>query len=424
MDQKDHEKTALGAFELYRVVVHQNDGIHEDYREGHPDAVCEDPVIKPRLHELTECAMRQYLGLSVPEPDLDYNRFLIRYCESAGWLHRFDQDRNWNEFDRTGILPSILRAKDPSNPPGLWGKLFEAPGYLKPKNRTKEEEILRIEDSRVSSPWLSQAMRTIPKDEQDVYHRHVKAEGRYLLSFAAAIHRDTPPDLGRDILPPGQKDVFRGASGDPEVLNFFKQIPEENALAARDRYSIGITKDAPFLARLLENGVEQVYEVEDERLRTYWFYDGEEAMRFAEDNWVKAPESYSRQKIRKRFNEIFWDIRRLFSVKYKYQFSITGENLTLRSHEEVAPSEELLKFAASLKHPFAPGDDPMLHDPGKTHFFQWETTEPGVTFCPIDGPIAAPLLLHHSGRGSTDDITVCPDCMGTLYWKELCHFSY
>ena len=426
MGQADHEKTAFGAFELIRVVKqHQKDAIHEHNRKRNPNSVREDPVIRPRLHELTECAMRQYLGLPVPEPDLDYNRFLIRYCESAGWLHRFDQDRDWKKFDRTGILPPILRAKDLANPPGLWGKLFEAPGYLDSKNLTKEEEIRRIEASPVSAPWLSKAMRSIPKDEEDVYHRHVTAEGRYLLCFAAAIHRDTPPDLGRDILPPGEKDVFRGASGDPEVLNFFKQVPAENALAPRDRYSIGITKDAPFLARLLERGVEEVYEVQDERLRTYWFYNGEEARHFAEDNWVKPPQSYSRQEIRKRFNEIFWDLRRLLSIHLKYSCSITGPNITLRSREDAAPSEELLKFAASLKHPFTPGDrDPMLHDPGKIRFYEWEPTEPGVTFCPIDGRVEAPLLLHHSGKPTIDDVTVCPDCLGTLYWDEKIHFCY
>ena len=265
-------------------------------------------------------------------------------------------------------------------------------------------------------------MRTIPKDEKDVYHRHVAAEGRYLLSFAAAIHRDTPPDLGRDILPPGQQDVFRGASGDPEVLNFFKRVPDENILAPRDRYGITITKDAPFLARLLQRGVEEIHEVQDERLRTYLFYDVEEAKCFAEENWVKGPKSYSLQKIRKRFNEIFWNLRSLLSVELKYQCSITGPNLTLRNREDTAPSDELLRFAASLKHPFAPGNDPMLHDPGKIRFYQWEPTEPGVTFCPIDGPVENPLLLHHSGKPTIDDVTVCPDCLGTLYWDEKLHF--
>ncbi len=105
MDQEDHEKTALGAFELHRVVKrHQNDAIDEDNRGEKLSFMHVNPKVRPRLHELSEWAMRQYLGLPVPEPDLDYNRFLIRYCESDGLLHRFDQDRKLKMFDWTGVI--------------------------------------------------------------------------------------------------------------------------------------------------------------------------------------------------------------------------------------------------------------------------------------------------------------------------------
>ena len=172
--QEDHLKAAFGALELIRVAIHrQSISIARSWNSD--DSEPKLKTDKPRLGELSELAVKQYLGLPVPEPDLDYNRFLLRYCESAGWLYQFDQDRDFSDFDHTGIFPPILRAKDPANPPALWGKQFTAPDYVQPLEKSLDAEIKRIEASHLSAPWLTQAIAGMPEDTQDVYYRGVLA---------------------------------------------------------------------------------------------------------------------------------------------------------------------------------------------------------------------------------------------------------
>lgn len=423
MEQEDHEKTAFGAFELIRVAKHrQAIAIAKSWQSD--DFEPKLRTTRPRLRELTEMALNQYLGLPVHESDLDYNRFLQCYSDACDYLKSWRNRREHTDFEQTGVIPQIMRAKDPANPPTLWGKFFTAPEYVEPTEKSLDAEIARIESSPVSAPWLSKAMRTIPDDSQDVYQRGVLSEVKALLRWAAAIHRDTPAELGGRAMMDGEASIARGVSGDPEVRNVFREVPSEKQRLPRDGYGIGVTQDAPFLAFLLARGVKEIHEVMDLRGDLYWFHDLVVAQRFAEENWLNDPESYSRSAIYKRFGTLFWSLRRLLSVELKYRCSIRSKDLTLRHPDDSTPFEQLLKFAAALKHPFVPGNDPILNSPEKIRFYQWKPTEPGVTFCPIDGPIETPLLLHHSGKPTIDDVTVCPDCLGTLYWNEKVHFCY
>ena len=423
MDQEDHEKAAVGAFELIRIARHrQRIAIAKHWQSE--DYEPKLRTTRPRLRELTEMALNQYLGLPVPEVNLDYNRFLKCYSDAGDYNKGWSNSRVYADFEQSGVIPQIMRTKDPENPPALWGKFFTAPEFVEPTEKSLDAEIARIESSPVAAPWLSEAMRTVPAEFGDVYQRGVLSEVKELLRWAAAIHRDTPAELGGRTMLAEEIKSARGASGDPEVRNVFREMPSENARLPRDGCGIGVTEDAPFLAFLLARGVKEIHEVHDLRGNLYWFHDLVEAQRFVEENWLDDPVSYTRSGIYIRFRTVFWRFRRLLSAEFTYPCSIKSKDLILRSPDDSAPSEQLLNFAASLKYEFVPGDDPILDKQGKLRFYHWNPTEPGVTFCPIDGPIAAPLLLHHSGRGSTDDITVCPDCLGTLYWKELCHFSY
>jgi hypothetical protein len=67
MEQEDHEKKALGAFELIRVAQHRQAiaiAKHWQSRDDEPKL----RTTRPRLRELTEQAVNQYLGLPVYEP--------------------------------------------------------------------------------------------------------------------------------------------------------------------------------------------------------------------------------------------------------------------------------------------------------------------------------------------------------------------
>ena len=423
IDQEDHERTAVGAFELIRAAKHrQAIAIAKSWQSE--DYEPKLRTTRPRLRELTEMALNQYLGLPVPEADLDYNRFLKCYSDAGDYNKGWSNRREYTDFEQSGVIPQIMRTKDLENPPALWEKFFTAPEYVEPTEKSLDAEIARIESSPVSAPWLSEAMRTIPNDSRDVYQRGVLTEVKELLRWAAAIHRDTPAELGGQTMLVEEINTARGASGDPEVRNVFREIPNEKQRLPRDGYGIGVTEDAPFLAFLLARGVKEIHEAHDLRGDLYWFHDLVEAQRFVEENWLNDPVSYTRSGIYIRFRTLFWSLRRLLSLELQYPCSIKSKDLILRSADDSAPSEQLLRFAAALKHPFVPGDDPILNSPDKIRFYHWKPTEPGVTFCPIDGPVTAPLIFDHSGKPTIDEVTVCPDCLGTLYWKELCHFSY
>ena len=149
IEAKDQTKLPFEAVELARVAIINEQEVSEKRMEavlGPPPfkhLVDDEATKRARLSGLVVEALRQHMGLPVSEPLMDYNR-LLKYCSRT--------DR-FTEYENTGKLPDCFRAKDLKNPPYWFCNYFEVHLYIKPIEKSLEDEIKRIKSIPGQQEW-------------------------------------------------------------------------------------------------------------------------------------------------------------------------------------------------------------------------------------------------------------------------------